>query len=284
MNKYASSENEQIDNDFVSFNDDLEKYVIFEGMTSISAIFHGYEQKINDRRVVRLLFDREKLSKKQKEYRFLQHKAKEYDFSIELTDEKTLDSITTGKTHGGIVALCTKRALPCLEDEMKQETSAFAQKNGFFVLLEGIEDPYNFGYTLRSLYAAGVDGVVLSPRNWMEVAGIVSKSSAGASEQIPMAIAPSEQAVTLLKSAGIRVVCAGIRDSVPMTKANLKRPILLVVGGEKRGISAGVLNCADQIVRIDYGREFRGSLSAASAATVLSFEVLRHNTEEDASL
>jgi hypothetical protein len=38
-----------------------------------------------------------------------------------------------------------------------------------------------------------------------------------------------------------------------------------------------LLEQADQIVRIDYGRSFRGSLSAASAATVLAFEIYRQN-------
>jgi 23S rRNA (guanosine2251-2'-O)-methyltransferase len=62
-----------------------------------------------------------------------------------------------------------------------------------------------------------------------------------------------------------------------MYEANLKTPLLLVIGGEKRGISAAVLSVTDTVVRIDYGRTFRGSLSAASAATVLAFEVLHQN-------
>jgi 23S rRNA (guanosine2251-2'-O)-methyltransferase len=254
----------------------MEKTVIFEGMTSISAIFHGIDQGINDRRILRVLFDREKLSKKQKEYRFLQAQAAAYGFPIDLTDEKTLDELTTGKTHGGIIAYCSERALPSLTDAMSTADGIFSKKDGFFFMLEGIEDPYNFGYTLRSLYAAGVDGIILTPRNWMEVAGIVSKSSAGASEQLPMAIADAEQAVCLMKEKGVRIVCAGIRDSVSVTEADLRAPLLMIVGGEKRGISSSVLRLSDQIVRIDYGREFRGSLSTASAATVLAFEVLRN--------
>ena len=87
----------------------------------------------------------------------------------------------------------------------------------------------------------------------------------------------AEEAVALLKSIGYRVVCAGIRDSVGLYDASLQKPLLLIVGGEKRGISASLLAEADEVVRIDYGREFRGSLSAAAAATVIAFEVLRQN-------
>jgi 23S rRNA (guanosine2251-2'-O)-methyltransferase len=147
-------------------------------------------------------------------------------------------------------------------------------------MLEGIEDPYNFGYSLRSLYAAGVDGVILTPRNWMGAAGVVARASAGASERLPMAIGDAEHAARSMHEREYRVVCAGIRDSVSLYDSDMKRPLLLVIGGEKRGISRAVLDVADQVVRIDYGRDFRGSLSAASAATVLGFEVLRQNSQK----
>ena len=83
--------------------------------------------------------------------------------------------------------------------------------------------------------------------------------------------------ISAARSAGYLVACAGIRNALSMYDAPLKKPILLVVGGEKRGISAAVAAEADVTVRIDYGRSFRGSLSAASAATVLAFEILRQN-------
>jgi 23S rRNA (guanosine2251-2'-O)-methyltransferase len=143
--------------------------------------------------------------------------------------------------------------------------------------MEGIEDPYNFGYTIRSLYAAGVTGIVLSPRNWMSAAGVVARSSAGASELIPIYTATPEDAVDQFKAAGYQILCAGIRDSVSIFEKDFPFPLLLVIGGEKRGISRKLLDKADQIVRIDYGRSFRGSLSAASAATVMAFELFRQN-------
>ena len=76
---------------------------------------------------------------------------------------------------------------------------------------------------------------------------------------------------------GYKIVCADIKNSVSVYEADLKKPLLLIVGGEKRGISSKILSRADEIVRIDYGRSFQNALSAASAATILSFEVLRAN-------
>lgn len=241
---------------------------ILEGITSISALLSATEE--NDRRIVKILIDRNKRKSKTSQIGFLVAKSHELGFSIEFTDTEVIDSLALGNTHGGILAICTERSLPALTKE------AIADR-GFYVYLDGIEDPYNFGYTLRSLYAAGVDGVILPPRNWMSAAGVVARSSAGASEKMPMYVAEGEIALDLFRQVGYTILCAGIRDSVSIYEETFTYPLLLVVGGEKRGISASLLAMADHIVRIDYGREFRGSLSAASAATVMAFELLRQN-------
>ena len=241
---------------------------ILEGLTSISALLSSTEE--NDRRIVKVLIDRNKKKSKASQIGFLVAKSHELNFSIEFTDTEVIDSLALGNTHGGILAICTERSLPALTEEAITD-------RGFYVYLDGIEDPYNFGYTLRSLYAAGVDGVILPPRNWMSAAGVVARSSAGASERMATYVADGEAAIDLFHKKGYSVLCAGIRDSVSIYEETFSYPLLLVVGGEKRGISASLLAKADHIVRIDYGREFRGSLSAASAATVMAFELLRQN-------
>jgi len=119
--------------------------------------------------------------------------------------------------------------------------------------------------------------VILSPRNWMSAAGVVCRSSAGASEMLPLLVSGSGNPAEFFKARGYKIACAGIRDSVSSFDADLKKPLLLIVGGEKRGISRTLLDAADLIVRIDYGREFGGSLSAASAASILGYEVMRQN-------
>ena len=142
-------------------------------------------------------------------------------------------------------------------------------------MIEGIEDPYNFGYSVRSLYAAGADGIVLPERNWMEFSGTVARCSAGTSELADLFVSDPYEAVKLFKENGYQIVCAGIRDSVPVYEYDFTKPVLLVVGGEKRGISRKILDLADANVRIEYGREFMGSLPSASAISVIAFEITR---------
>ena len=246
---------------------------IFEGMTSLSAIIQKNEQDPQHARIIRrVLFDVSKEKSKKRELDFLKRKAHVLGFSVEAVTEKQINALTTGTTHGGIVALCDERKIPDLISHKQN-----IKENGVYIFLDGIEDPYNFGYAVRSIYASGADGIILSPRNWMNVSGIVSKSSAGASELIDMFIAEPKDAIQTLNALGYKISAAGIRNSISMYQADFKKPLLLIVGGEKRGISSSLLSMADQIVRIEYGRDFRGSLSAASAATILAYEIYRQN-------
>ena len=244
---------------------------VMEGMTSISALLAAKAAGVNDRPIHEIWFDRAKKEKKSREFGFLQAKTRELGIPLLLVNATEIEENCIGNTHGGVIALCGERPLPSPDAQNLPE-------NGFLCYLEGLEDPYNFGYALRSLYAAGCDGILLGERNWLSAAGVVARASAGASEAFPVFAGDPLAALTALKAKGYHIVAAGIRDSVSMYKANLKKPLVLVVGGEKRGVSREVMALCDQTVRIDYGREFRGSLSAASAATVLGFEVLHQNS------
>jgi len=249
---------------------------LFEGMTAISAVLDETVRDFNDRRVLTVFVDKTRMDKKAREIAFLNRRAAELGITVQPVHPDDLDNLTSGKTHGGIVAVCSDRTIPRLAESMKS-----IRDDGFYVFLEGIEDPYNFGYTIRSLFAAGADGVILPPRNWMGVAGLVARSSAGTSEKMPLFIAEPAEVIPLFREKGYRAACAEIRDAVDLYEADLTLPLLLVIGGEKRGISRAVLSEADLNVRIGYHGDFRGSLSSAASAAVLAFEVGRQNAKEN---
>lgn len=243
---------------------------LMEGMISFRAVIRGMESGVSDRRIIRVFYDRAKERQLAGHLSYIRAMHYQYGFEIVPADADEIDALATGGSHGGILTLCSERTIPAL-------TADTIVKDGFYVMIEGIEDPYNFGYAIRSLYAAGVDGVLLSPRNWMTAAGVVCRASAGASEQVPLYIAESGEAADLFHARGYRVLASDLERSTPMWESDLSLPLLLIVGGERRGISRALLEKCDGIVRIDYGREFSAALSAASAATVLAFEVLRQN-------
>ena len=247
--------------------------VVFEGMTSIRSIIKGNEIGCNDRRIEKILFDKEKYSKIAKNIGYLKAVSNNLGFSVEESTAEELEKMTLGTSHGGIIAIAIERKIPELLDDAEM------LENGFYCMIQGIEDPYNFGYSLRSLYATGCDGIILPERNWMSAAGVVARSSAGASELFPIFTSSAESAADIFHKKGYTIICADERTDNVLGECELKKPILLIVGGEKRGISRALLDKTDILVKINYAREFNASLSAASATTMFAYEIMRQNSK-----
>ncbi|HPE96026.1 MAG TPA: TrmH family RNA methyltransferase, partial [Bacillota bacterium] len=103
--------------------------------------------------------------------------------------------------------------------------------------------------------------------------------SAGASELIDIALTDDAQALCRsAKEKGIRIVCTSSdKNNVPMRSADLKKPLMLVIGGEKRGISRAILELADCSVRINYAVKSNIALPTSSAACLLAFAIMGAN-------
>ncbi len=244
---------------------------VFEGMTSIRAIISGRESGVNDRCIKKIIFDIEKLKKNAKEIGYLRAVSSKFGYEIEQSTASEMDKITLGTSHGGIIAIAGERSVPSLSPD------AHLRRDGFYCMIQGIEDPYNFGYSIRSLYACGCDGIILPARNWMSAAGVVARSSAGASEMLPVYTAEATDAAGVFHAMGYKIAAADTRTDNVLGDCALPLPLLLVVGGEKRGISRELLDLTDILVKINYAREFRASLSAASATTMFAYEIMRQN-------
>jgi 23S rRNA (guanosine2251-2'-O)-methyltransferase len=197
---------------------------------------------------------------------------------LERVEDETIAAHASGKTHGGVVALVGPRRFVDLQDLLQASTTPFV------VMLDGIEDPFNFGAAVRALYAAGADGLVVRPRNWMSAAGIVARSSAGATEWMPTAVAETVfDAAHQARARGLCVACAAKDRAVSIYRTDLAIPLFCVIGGEKRGITRSFADRADLRLRIPYGRRFPRSLGSASAVAVLAFEVMRQRIAAEPS-
>ena len=237
-----------------------------EGALSVYAVMNGSSRKIEK------IFLSPSCDRRDGKIAGILRRAKAAGIPAEDCSQEFYEERSTSKTNGGIIALCSERKYISCGD-------LFEKAYPFNVLLCGIEDPYNFGYAIRSLYAAGAKGLLLPERNWLSAAGVCVRASAGASEFFDCAMYESESAVAAsAKAHGYYIVCAEEKDAVDLFDCSFlakEEKILLVIGGEKRGISAEMQKCADLRVRIPYGNDFSCSLTASAAASVLGFELLR---------
>ena len=118
---------------------------VFEGMTSIRSIIKGFEIGVNNRQIKTVLYDFKKYNKNIKHIGYLKAVSKNMNFEIVESTEDEINNLCLGTSHGGIIAICEERTIPSFTADSD------ILKNGFYCMIQGIEDPYNFGYALRSL-------------------------------------------------------------------------------------------------------------------------------------
>ncbi len=208
--------------------------------------------------------------------RALEQQARVRGIPVRILAADALDAQVQGKSHGGVAARVSPRRFVAPETLLPQSGPAF------IVMIDGIEDPFNFGQAVRCLWAAGADGLVVRPRNWLSAAGVVARASAGASELIPTAIAETaEEAAQFFRQHGLTIACADedARTTLSLYEADLAQPLFLLIGGEKRGITRSFVRQADLRLRIPYGRVHAHALGTASAAAIMSFEILRQRMQ-----
>ena len=235
--------------------------MLLEGNVSVKAAILG-----NHRKVEKLYYDKHK---NDKDLNFILHRAKEKGIPCMPLEREEINAMATGRTHGGLVAQAGPRVYQELSECMHGEKP-------FLVLLEGVEDPFNLGYIIRTLYSAGCDGLILPRHDWASAESTIAKSSAGAFEYMNIVMSDDlPQLVKDIKKQGVKTYAAMRKDAITYLEADYRKPSLIAIGGEMRGLSSAVRNEIEQNIYIPYANDFRNALNAASAAAVLSFEVYR---------
>jgi len=235
-----------------------------EGALSVSAAHKAGRREVFER----LIDDDKRFDQRLDELRL---RAKEAAIKLKYVSSSEIEAYARGNSHGGVIALAGARRFEDMADLIPPKKPAFV------VMLDGIEDPYNFGFAVRALYAAGADGLVLRERNWTSASAIVGRSSAGASELMPIALAESAmEAACFFRQRGLVVATAAKSSaSVSLFEAEFRQPVFVVFGGERRGVTRSFLREADLLLEIPYGRPFGHSLGAVSAVSILAYEVMR---------
>src|SRR5580658_2761867 len=102
---------------------------------------------------------------------------------VRFLERTELDKLAGNVAHQGVVAVTSAKQYNDLEDVISAKRAQYS----LIVVLDGVEDPHNLGAILRTADAAGADGAVIPERRAAGVTAIVTKTSAGASEHLPIA-------------------------------------------------------------------------------------------------
>lgn len=197
-------------------------------------------------------------------------RASERGVPLRFEPREALDRAADGERHQGVLAIVAEKGLLTLEDLQKS-----ARTPALFMLLDGVEDPRNLGAIIRSVDAAGADGVILPDRHTASLSDAASRTAAGALESVKIArIGNVVQALETLKAKGFWIVGFDGSGKERWDAIDYKRPIVLVLGGEGKGIRRLVKEHCDHVVSLPVFGQV-SSLNVSVAAGIALYEAVR---------
>ncbi len=198
--------------------------------------------------------------------------AEQASVPVRRVSDDELDRESGGSSHQGVIADVSERKMYELQDLIED---AQARPPALVVVLDGIEDPHNFGAILRTCDAVGAHGVVRQTRHSAPLTGATSKASAGAVAHVKIAdVVNIARAVEELKEAGIWTVGLAGDAPQPYDKMDFSLPTALVLGAEGAGLRRLVRERCDRLAAIPM-KGHVDSLNVSVAAGVVLFEALR---------
>lgn len=191
--------------------------------------------------------------------------------ALKKTDQFFFDS-RFPKGHQGIAAVVAPREYADFDDML----AIPSRKNEapFFLVLDCVEDPRNFGAILRVADAGGVHGVVIQSHRSATLVPEAMKASAGAAEHIPVAmVANVKHAIKSMKEMGLLIIGAEAGMDRTIWDFDLEVPLALVIGSEGKGLRKTVKDDCDMLASLPM-RGKVGSLNVSVAAGIMIFEIM----------
>jgi 23S rRNA (guanosine2251-2'-O)-methyltransferase len=181
-----------------------------------------------------------------------------------------LDRDARGGVHQGVLAVVHDVARYSVEELVRG-----AAGPPLLVVLDGIEDPHNVGAILRTVDAAGADGVVIQSRRSAALGGAAAKASAGALSYVRIAeVVNIARAVAELGEAGVWTVGLAAEAEQAYDEIDFTGPVAIVLGAEDTGLRRLVRERCDRLAAVPMHGHV-GSLNVSVAAGVTLFEAVR---------
>lgn len=146
------------------------------------------------------------------------------------------------------------------------------------IIAAGLQDPGNLGTIIRSAEAFGATGLLAVEGTVNPYNPKVIRASAGSVFRLPLLKANSREALSAVRSKGLRLLATSSHKSTPLHEADLTGALAIVIGNEGAGVSRDLLSQADQSIAIPHSAKVE-SLNAGIAASIVLYECARQRNE-----
>ena len=193
--------------------------------------------------------------------------------TVRRVDVESLNKLAKGREHRGVVYTIAATRQTVSKD-LQGAISKIDSKAALALVLDRVSDPHNLGAVLRSADLFEADLVVLPSKRSAQLGPTVVKTSAGASNYVPVVIVANiSRALDELKKAGFWVYGTDA-GGTPPDKLDLSGRVCLIMGSEGKGISRLVREQCDEVIGIPVGGNIN-SLNVSVAAGICMYEVRR---------
>ena len=208
--------------------------------------------------------------------------ARQKKIPVEFRVRQCLDELAGSFDHQGVIGLRQAFVYADLEVLIKNRSKSF--NFDLVLILDSIMDPQNLGSIIRTDHCLGANGVVIPTDRAAPVTAAVIKASAGSAEQLPVArVTNLSQTIDYLKDKGFWVFGAEAHAGTNLREMDFNCPVVLVLGGEAKGIRPLIKKKCDFLLTIPMAGSF-DSLNVAVAAGIVQYEIFCQRSRANAIL
>ena len=194
-------------------------------------------------------------------------RAKKSGVTVKFCDKRSLDRSAEGARHQGCIGYAVDFEYASIDDIFEQAQNENSPP--FIVILDGIEDPHNFGSILRSCECGGVHGVIIGKNRQTPVNDTVIKVAEGAAEYLKVVRAVNiNDAIREIKRRGVWVYALDM-DGNDIYSADISGATALVVGAEGKGVSRLTRELTDGVLSLP----MRGKINSLNASVAAALGI-----------
>lgn len=202
--------------------------------------------------------------------------ANERKIPVTFTTRESLERMTKGGAHQNVAGLVKETSYADLGDiifRWKREGT-----KSLILILDGIQDPQNFGSLIRTALGCGVHGIIIPKDRSVGLTSAAIKVSAGAAAHLPIArVVNIATTIDLLKKEGVWVYGASGEANDLIYDLDLDMDLAVVIGAEGKGIRPLVMKKCDRLFSIP----MKGPLSSFNASVsggMILYEIMRQRS------
>lgn len=193
------------------------------------------------------------------------------EINLSEVSPKVYEKMAYGNRREGIIAVARRPEYKLKDIQLSS--------NPLLVVAEAVEKPGNLGAILRTVDAAGCDGLVVADSSSDIYNHNVVRSSVGAVFSHPVIAASSPEIAAWLKNNNINIICADPSGNSDYSSIDFRRPTAIILGSEEKGLSRFWKDKADSLVSAPMKGK-ADSLNVSVAAAVFIFEALRQRANK----